>query len=129
MATEKTILIIDDDEIYGLLVSEQLHQVGYDCHVALDVDTGKRLVESLVPAAVLLDLDIAGHSGFEFIKFCRIHAALRTIPVIVLSSHQEPFLVHHALNQGADDYLFKNSCDIKACLEQHTTSCKWLLYA
>jgi len=56
---------------------------------------------------VLLDLSLPDSQGFDTIE--RLHANVPHVPIIALSSFDEPELIHSAVQKGADDYLIKGA--------------------
>jgi CheY-like chemotaxis protein len=59
------------------------------------------------PTHVLLDLKLPRRSGLEVLAWIRNHAALRAMPVIVLTSSEVQSDMHHARTLGIDAYLVK----------------------
>jgi CheY-like chemotaxis protein len=93
------VLVIEDNEDDRELLLHQLRKSGMDQHVrfisdgreALDFLTGPRaptLAQSLI--AVLLDLKLPSVSGLELLRKIRGREELRAIPVIVMTSSNDP---------------------------------------
>jgi two-component system chemotaxis family response regulator WspR len=59
------------------------------------------------PTVILQDLVMPGADGFELIRTYRADDALSDVPVVVLSTRDEPSLKAHAFSVGANDYLVK----------------------
>lgn len=64
------------------------------------------------PVLILVDLKLPRRSGLEFLSWIKNHPTFREIPVIVLSSSQEPVDIDRAFDLGARSYLVK-SVDLK----------------
>lgn len=60
-----------------------------------------------VPTLILLDLKLPRRSGLEVLQWLREHAALRRIPVIMLTSSREGPDVDRAYDLGVNSYLVK----------------------
>ena len=60
-----------------------------------------------VPGLILLDLTLPSLDGLEVLKFRQLHPAIRVIPVLVLTSSQQPAEVRAAYEAGANSYLAK----------------------
>src|SRR5688572_30259930 len=81
------ILIIDDDADLRDSMAEHIHQEGFDtlaigsCVEALDMLRG-----GLRPALILLDLQMAGMTGWEFRAEQKSDPALARIPVIAMTA-------------------------------------------
>ncbi|GHV36286.1 hypothetical protein AGMMS49546_01280 [Spirochaetia bacterium] len=56
---------------------------------------------------ILLDIEMPGMSGFEFLHQIRKIPKLIDIPVIVVSSHSTEEFVTHSLTQGAGELIPK----------------------
>ena len=62
-----------------------------------------------VPSAVLLDIKLPRRSGMEVLSWLRDHDELRRIPVIMLTSSNQPSDVNRAYDLGVNSYLVKPS--------------------
>jgi DNA-binding response OmpR family regulator len=60
-----------------------------------------------LPGAVLLDLKLPRRSGLEVLAWIRIHAPIRQVPVIILTSSHQENDVRDAYDLGANSYLVK----------------------
>src|SRR3954465_5650160 len=61
--------------------------------------------------AVLLDLCLTDSEGAQ--TFARIHEAAPTVPIVILTCHEDEAFALQALRQGAQDYLLKTKIDGK----------------
>ena len=59
------------------------------------------------PTVILQDLVMPEIDGLQLVKFFRANKATRQIPMIVLSSKEEPVIKAQAFALGANDYLVK----------------------
>jgi CheY-like chemotaxis protein len=69
-----------------------------------------------MPRVVLLDLKLPRKSGFEVLEWIRSRPELKTLPVLMLTSSQEPADLDRASALGANSYLVK-SVDLKEMRE------------
>lgn len=105
----KKILLVDDHPLLreglGRLISAE---PGISvCGAAGSVQEALALVESAKPDLVITDLTLPGRNGLELIKdVAVIHPSL---PVIVLSMHDEVIYAERALRAGARGYVMKNA--------------------
>ncbi len=104
----KTVLIVDDHAMmrYGLT---RLIQQQPDLRVYGEVENAERALAGLKtppPDLVLTDLTMPGKSGLELIKHLHINSP--SIPVLVLSMHDENIFAERALRAGARGYIMKN---------------------
>ena len=104
---KKRALIVDDHPIFrfGLagLITEQSHLevCGHADSAPIALDSMRRLK----PDLVLLDLSLRGTNGIELIKLMK--AEEPTLPILVISMHDEAVFGLRALKAGALGYVMK----------------------
>lgn len=104
MATETTILVVEDDASLRRSLEMTLKAAGY---VAVGVGTladARRMRAHYKPQAVLLDLGLPDGDGLDFIGAVR---ADDLTPIVVLTARDAEALKVRALDAGADDYVTK----------------------
>ena len=84
---DKTVLLIEDDEVLVKVLLKQIRQRGYKCLVAGDGVTGLQLADEYSPSCILLDLMIPFIDGFDFLRLLKDDLATRHIPVCTISAH------------------------------------------
>lgn len=87
--TNKTILMIDDDEISLLILQNALEIAGFDVFITTDSSNAKTLFNKINPQVVILDIFMPEKDGFEVIKELR---ALSEECVIIAISGNERYL-------------------------------------
>ncbi|MDQ3066012.1 MAG: response regulator transcription factor [Actinomycetota bacterium] len=101
------VLVVDDDGPFRTYVCALLDERGYTAEPA---SCGSDALDSLVdapPAAVILDVNMQGLSGYEVCRAIRDDLGLR-VPVLLVSGERtESFDRVAGLTIGADDYLVK----------------------
>jgi signal transduction histidine kinase/CheY-like chemotaxis protein len=102
--TRIPVLVVDDDLADSFAIQRLLSSTRYQPIVARTVATAKRALERTQPAAVLLDVVLAGDESWRLILGLRQGKATVNIPIVVTSSTGEE---RKALNLGADAYLRK----------------------
>ena len=98
------VLVVEDDLADSFAIQRLLSSTRYQPVVARTVATAKRALERTQPAAVLLDVILAGDESWRLILGLRQGEATGNIPIIVTSSTGEE---RKALHLGADAYLRK----------------------
>ncbi len=58
-------------------------------------------------AALVTDLNMPRHNGFELIRLLRAEARYSRLPVLLISGDTDPQLPQHALARGADAFFSK----------------------
>ncbi len=100
----KPVLLIDDDEELGTLLTDYLTREGFRVEVAGNGREGLALARSQAHCMVLLDIMLPDMDGFEVIRELR---KTSTLPVIMLTARGEEVDRIVGLELGADDYLPK----------------------
>ena len=86
-----TVLLIDDQAMIGEAVRRMLaSQADIDFHYCVDPTTALQRAGEITPTVMLLDLVMPDLDGLTLLKFFRANPATRDVPVIVLSSKEEP---------------------------------------
>lgn len=106
---EEKILIVDDSAEVLEKTRELLAQVGYNvtaCHCG--EDALEFLKENRVDL-VLLDINMPSLNGYEVCLRIRQTFALDDLPVIFLTSREDPDSVSKGFRSGASDFISKNA--------------------
>lgn len=99
-----TILVVDDEPQLGKILKITLEKTGYKCIMVEQGRQAIRMVASVKPDLVLLDLGLPDMDGKEIIKAIREWSQ---VPIIVCSVRSDDDEVIEALELGADDYVTK----------------------
>ncbi len=104
----KSILVVDDEQPIGYMLSKLLEQWGYRCATALSGQEALTLLERRQFDLMLLDVRMPGISGLEVLKQSK--RDFPSMPVVMLSAVIDLKIVADAIALGADDYI-KKPCD------------------
>lgn len=104
------VLLIDDQLMIGealrrILASEPNCGIGF--HYCSDPNRAIATVKEVRPTVILQDLVMPGVNGLDLVRQYRQDPSIRDIPVIVLSTKEEPMIKSEAFSAGANDYLVK----------------------
>jgi two-component system, cell cycle response regulator DivK len=80
------ILVVEDDAKSRRLVHDVLEHEGYRVAEATAGDEGVRLAKELVPALILMDLQLPGLDGIAALGLIRQDPATRAIPVVAVTA-------------------------------------------
>ncbi len=119
------VLLVDDQWIIIEAVRRMLgDQSDIEFHYVSDGTAALDTAEQLQPTVVLQDLVMPGVDGFALIEQYRERAALRDLPVIVLSANDDPKRKAHSFAVGANDYLVKlpDRLELLARVRYHSAS-------
>jgi CheY-like chemotaxis protein len=113
---DAVILLVEDDRVDIMTVQRAMKKIdiGNPLYVArTGVEAlgmlrgdGKPKIEP-TPSLILLDLNLPKMGGIEFLKELRADPALQSLPVIVLTSSNEPRDRAAAFEYEVDDYIVK----------------------
>lgn len=111
----KQILLVDDDTIVRLYLTEIVQWENYGLEVIGAARNGQEaleMVHQFNPDIVLTDISMPKMDGIELIHHLREEGYDGVIHV--LSCHDDFELVKNAMKEGADDYLLKNNLNDKS---------------
>ncbi len=102
------VLLVDDQSI----VAEAVRQMLADdpqilMHHCAHPERAVFVARSLQPAVILQDLVMPGVDGFQLVRAYRADPVVRDVPVVILSSREDPQEKSRAFADGASDYLVK----------------------
>lgn len=102
------VLLIDDQKIIGEAVRRMLKdETDIEFHFCNDPNLALSEAERLRPTLILQDLVMPEVDGLDLVLQFRNNALTRNVPLIVLSSKEEPTVKAEAFARGANDYLVK----------------------
>ena len=101
------VLVIDDDPMIRMLVSEAMQQIGF---AVAEAENGKEAMEFLErcqPDVILLDVLMPVMDGFQTCKKFRALPQSRHIPVLMMTGLDDIASIDHAFEVGATDFITK----------------------
>lgn len=119
-----SVLVVDDSKINRRKMEKAAQMLG---HSTLAVGDGAEALDTLSRCdidLVLLDIEMPVLDGFGVLSAMRAEAALRDIPVIVISAIEDMESIVRAIELGAQDFLPKDfekvlfAARVGSCLEQ-----------
>ena len=102
---EKTILLIDDDDVLRGIVAHHLEEAGYRVHAEPRGALGLQFFDTATVDLVIADLQMPEMDGYELIA--RIRAISLETPIIVITAHGSIDSAVQAMKLGAEDYITK----------------------
>ena len=101
------ILVVDDDEMVREYLLTRLEEAGYSCSgVANGIEAIQALSRGPKPEVILLDLNMPGMDGMEFLRLANEHIGSE-FGVIVMSGLQGSRLKQQVMRYGAFTLLEK----------------------
>ncbi|MDQ2824461.1 MAG: SpoIIE family protein phosphatase [Verrucomicrobiota bacterium] len=121
MQKEGEILVVDDDRLTRQLLLRTLSSAGYACSESESGEEAWERVHAKQPLLLLLDFDMPGLNGAEFLKQLRSDqdSAIAQIPAIMLTGHGGEESEVRCLEAGANDFVTKpiNPAVLRARIE------------
>ncbi len=103
-----TVLLVDDQEIVAEAVRRMLSgEPDIQLEYCQDPTKALDLARKIHPTLILQDLIMPGIDGLTLVRFFRASEDTRRIPLIVLSTKEDPGTKAEAFAMGANDYLVK----------------------
>ena len=111
------ILVVDDSITSRTLEQSVLAAAGYDVVTAVDGAEGWRTIERQEIALVVSDVEMPHLDGIALCERIRANARTASLPVILVTSLDEPAQRERGLEAGADAYITKSSFDQDTLLD------------
>src|SRR5437773_6033555 len=104
----KRLLIVDDHPLFRKGLEELIHSDANFavCGEADNAAEAMEVIRKLNPDMAIVDLSLPGANGIELIK--NIRAEFPSLPILVLSMHDESLYALRALRAGAEGYVMKH---------------------
>jgi len=107
-AMKKRIAIIADDEDLGrVLLEESVASAGLECLSFADGGAALAAAQDNDVAIVLLDVDMPVLDGNEVCRRLRADARFSTVPIVIVTGHQDSDAIRRAFDAGATDFISK----------------------
>jgi two-component system chemotaxis family response regulator WspR len=119
------VMLVDDQSFVAELLQRQLtNEKDINFHYCQDPSQAVGTAEKIGPTVILLDFTMPSIDGLTLCNFFRAHPATRDIPIIMLSSNDDPVTKAQAFEAGANDYLVKlpDSIELIARLRYHSAA-------
>jgi two-component system cell cycle response regulator DivK len=103
----KRILVVEDHEDNRQILRDLLGNAGYDMVEAETGEDGLAAAASKRPDLILMDIQLPGIDGYETTRRLKADPALRTVPIIVVTSYALSGDDIKAREAGCDAYVTK----------------------
>jgi DNA-binding NarL/FixJ family response regulator len=115
-AKKYRVLLVDDHPIVrqGLALLIEREADLSVCGEAEGAHTAFHAIETLRPDIVLLDISLNGPDGLEVLKEIRVKTG--SLPVLILSMHDESIYAERAMRAGANGYIMKQEATEKVLI-------------
>ncbi|HFU4011791.1 TPA: response regulator transcription factor [Streptococcus suis] len=98
------ILLIEDDQVIRSLLAKNLQNWGYQVEVVEDFQMVLDHMRTFQPHLLVLDIGLPYFNGYYW---CQEIRKFSQLPILFLSSHDQPMDIVMAINMGGDDFVTK----------------------
>ncbi|MBF8644044.1 diguanylate cyclase [Pseudomonas pudica] len=119
------VLVVDDQPMIGEAVRRYLAgESNVQFHYCADATQAVAEAEKISPTVILQDLVMPGVDGFSLIKNYKNTTKTRNVPIVALSTKEDPVIKSRAFEVGCSDYLVKlpDPIELLARLRYHSRS-------
>src|SRR5512137_2670873 len=119
------VLLVDDQAMVCEAVRRALaSQPDIDFHYCADAREAFNIANQIRPTVILQDLVMPGIDGLTLVSQFRANPVTRDVPIIVLSTNENPQVKGQAFALGANDYIVKlpDRIELIARIRHHSRS-------
>jgi two-component system chemotaxis family response regulator WspR len=123
--SKTVVLLVDDQAIVAEVIRQMLAELpDVEFHHCVHVAQALPMAREVSATVILQDLVMPDVDGFMLVKFFRADPQTKAIPIIVLSSKENPRDKSYAFELGASDYLVKipDKIELIARVRAHSRS-------
>jgi twitching motility two-component system response regulator PilH len=102
-----TVLVVDDSPTETRIYANTLSQAGYRVESAADGEQGVEMARRLKPDVIIMDVIMPTLNGFQATRMLHRDAETAAIPIVIVTTKDQPTDRTWGLRQGAVDYLVK----------------------
>jgi two-component system, cell cycle response regulator DivK len=103
----ESILVVDDAPVNLKLADILLRKEGYKVHAVADAEEALRVLRTLVPAIILMDIQLPGMDGLELTRRVKEDPRTQNVIVIALTACAMKGDEERAIAAGCDGYITK----------------------
>ncbi len=104
---EEKILIIDDSSTSRKIAKHELERGGFTVIEAKSGEEGLEVLKREIVELIIVDIEMEGMDGFEFSRRIKEDPSFYSIPIIMLSSIDDPLIIKKAIESGIVEYFVK----------------------
>src|SRR5437764_13681847 len=122
------VLVVEDEEPLGEVFRDFLAELGHDAVVVRSAEAALGTLERQRPDAIILDINLPGMSGLDFLQLRPVREA--ALPIVAISGVATQSQARECLRLGALDFVGKpvpleRLHDVLMFVEPHAISRTW----
>ena len=107
MDDARQIIILVDDNLSSLNQGKNILKPHYRVYPASSAEKLFETLENVIPDLILLDIEMPGMSGLEFLHAIRKNPKYMKIPIVVVTGHTEAEIVTRAGRSNISGVVYK----------------------
>ena len=100
-------LVIDDNRQAADALCSMLRMFGMEARAVYNPGPAMAILEDAIPQIIFLDINMPGVDGFEVLSFLKREPRLENVPVVIVTSDDQPETSKRALHGGANTVICK----------------------
>ncbi len=112
MSINKTVLIVEDDQLLQKILAKEFENYGFKTLLASNGIEGLERTLNENPDLILLDIIMPRMDGLTMLKKLRQDEKSKEIPVIVLTNLSDAEAIDESLKNGIYDFLVKANWEL-----------------
>ncbi len=121
---KKKVLWVEDDKLIETILTKKLVASGFDLYHAKDGPEALKILSTMTPDGIVLDLLVPGMSGFEILQKIKNDGRLKNIPAMILSNLNKQSDIDRAKILGAEKFLVKAAASLDQIVEEVGDLCR-----
>lgn len=109
----KTILVVDDQQVFRESILDVLKLRGFDVLEADSVPAALAVVAKSTPDLALVDICMPDYDGIEFLRMINVRNDRAKIPVILMTAQPKREYLEQAAKLGVRDFVVKSSFSVQ----------------
>ncbi len=101
------VLVVDDEELFRIMISEILSSEGFEVIVAEDGEEAIEIASASLPDLILMDMGMPKMTGFEAIRALKGRDKTKNTPIMAVTANDTTGDYEEAYDAGCDAYLPK----------------------
>ena len=101
------VLVVDDEELFRIMISEILSAEGFEIIVAEDGEEAIEIASASLPDLILMDMNMPIMTGFQAIRTLKENDKTKNTPILAVTAADTTGDYEEAYNAGCNAYLPK----------------------
>ncbi len=101
------VLVVDDEELFRIMISEILSAEGFEVIVAEDGEEAIEIASTSLPDLILMDMNMPKMTGFQAIRTLKEKDKTKNTPIVAVTANNTTGDYEEAYDAGCNGYLPK----------------------